>query len=346
MGMKFQPPVRKLGDQPPCIGGTTTSLLEDAIASFSANRGSAIAKIQRLRLSDPSGVAHSAVHVLESAEADSRVFLDAVGLIATGNLLVELLMNTQIWSLGDAVVLARKLPLLEPRLDVRLVRQVLGKAGDGVGSITSDEALRLLGLIDATSDCSVLASYLIQFQRHPSDKVRSKAVLMLGRSNCNPGRVEGLLASEDSRLRANAVESLWGHRSQAARQILWNATQDPHARVAVNALLGLCRTGENEACSRLGELADAFDPALRLSAAWAMGETGDRQFAEPLEKLAQDQDAKVRERAEKSQKKLPPLTPVVPPGSETKADATGSEPEGDSVLVKPPNGWLTGAAEP
>ena len=58
-----------------------------------------------------------------------------------------------------------------------------------MGSIDGDQALRLLGLIDAISDCSVPAAYLIQFQRHASDRVRSKAVLMLGRSNCNPGRV-------------------------------------------------------------------------------------------------------------------------------------------------------------
>jgi HEAT repeats len=332
--------------------GTTTRLLEDAVATFSANRGSAIGKLQKLQAHFPSGITHAAIHLLESAEKTSGAFEHTVGLLAAGNFLVELLMDTTVWSLKDAVELAHKLPTMKPRLEVRIVRHVLGKTADGVGSMDGERAMRLLGLIDATSDCSILGSHLIQFQRHSSDKVRSKAALMLGRCNHNPIRAERLMASDDGRLRANVVESLWGHGSRAAGEILWKATQDPTARVAVNALLGLCRIGDREACSRLGELADAPDPRFRLSAAWAMGEIGDQRFAEALEKLARDEDAKVRERADNSRKKLaappevkPTLTvqPHQIQPDQVQPDPSASDPEESTVTVRPTNGWMTGS---
>lgn len=333
----------------PSFDKTTKGLLQDAIATFPANRGTAICKIQRLRSSDPTGMSRAVVELLESAEVNSRVLEDAVGLLTTCSLLAELLISSHVWTLDAAVALALKFRSVEPRLDVRLVKHVLGKV-ENVGSIDGDQALRLLGLIDAISDCSVLAAYLVQFQRHPSDRVRSKAVLMLGRCNSNPGRVESLLSAEDDRMRANAVESLWGQRSKAAREIFWKATHDRSARVVANALLGLCRAGEEDAFLRLGELAWHADPPMRRSAAWAMGETGDLQFLATLEKLAQDPVDTVRERAEKSRQKLaakipaaPALTPEEPQPEPESVETTPTAPaEEEAETTEPENGWLTG----
>ena len=81
--------------------------------------------------------------------------------------------------------------------------------------------------------------------------------------------------------------------------------------MVVNALLGLCQAGDRNAYLRLAELGETSDPALRSGAAWAMGETGDLEFEEALEKLAQDGDAKVRAMAVKSQKKLRRPDPIV-----------------------------------
>jgi HEAT repeat protein len=171
----------------------------------------------------------------------------------------------------------------------------------------------VLALVDAISDCLLLGSNLSRFLNHPSDRVRSKAALMLGRSNWNLTRIESLLASDDHRLRANAVESLWGHRHADVQNILWDATQDPCGRVVVNALLGLCQVGDRKAYSRLAELAETSDPALRSGAAWAMGEIGDPEFGDTLEKLVQDADVKVSDMARKSQKKLRGPDPIVLP---------------------------------
>jgi len=288
----------------PALERTTILQLRDAIAAYSENGRQAIRAIGRLQASDPSGLARAALQLLISAEEKSPGLKCAADLLMPGSLLADLLLNQEILTLEAAASLARKMTWVEPFLEVFLVRHAVTKAAGKVGAIKCTEALYVLELVDVISDCSRLGSYLIQFLNHPNDKVRSKAALMLGRSNWNRPRLETLLASENSRLRANVVESLWGHSNADVQKILWSATADPSGRVVVNALLGLCRAGDRKAYLHLAELGDTPDPVLRRGAAWAMGETGDLEFEPALEKLAQDGDAKVRAMAAKSQKKL------------------------------------------
>jgi HEAT repeat protein len=303
--MNFKPSPETLGAQHIPVEKKTSSLLRDALATFSANRVNAMSTIQELQSSDLTGLAMAAVQLLVSSEEKSPALQYVAGLLTTGSLLADLLMNRDALSLEAAVALARKVAAFDRRLDVHLMHHVTANATSGASTITSSDALRLLGVVDAISDCLLLASYLVQFLRHPSNKVRSKAALMLGRSNRNLHRVESLLASPDSRLRANAVESLWAHRhDEDVRKVLWNATRDQCGRVVVNALLGLCQAGDREAYAGLAKLANISDPVVRCSAAWAMGETGDPEFCAALEKLGQDRDAKVREMADKSRAKL------------------------------------------
>jgi HEAT repeats len=283
---------------------TTILQLQDAVAAYPENRRQAIGAIGRLQASDPSGLARAALQLLIAAEEKSPGLRCAADLLMAGSPLADLLLNQEILTLQAAASLARKMTWVEPFLEVFLVRHAVTKAGGKVGAIKSTAALYVLELVDVISDCSRLGSYLIQFLNHPNDKVRSKAALMLGRSNWNRLRLEILLASEDSRLRANAVESLWGHSNADVRKILWSASSDPSGRVVVNALLGLCRAGDRKAYLNLAELGDTPDPVLRRGAAWAMGETGDVEFEGALEKLTQDGDAKVRAMAAKSRKKL------------------------------------------
>jgi len=339
--MHYKPLPEQLGPPHATEDKTTIALLRDAVAAYSGNRMQAIRAIGRLHASDPSGLAHAALQLLVSAEEKSPGLKYAADLLMAGSLLAELFLNKDILTLEEAVSLARKVTWVEPFLDVRLVRQVVAGADGKVGAVKNADALHVLGLVEAISDCSRLGSHLVQFLNHPSDKVRSKAALMLGRTNWNLARVESLLESDDSRLRANAVESLWGHHHAHVRKILWNATQDPCGRVVVNALLGLCQVGDRQAYSRLSELAEASDPLLRSGAAWAMGQMGDPEFREVLEKLAVDGDAKVRAMAERSRKKLPTpdpalSQPLVEPGA---AESTPIDPARGSPATR---GWLSG----
>ena len=198
---------------------------------------------------------------------------------------------------------------MEPLEDVRVMQRMLASGGGDVREVKIETALQALRAVSKLSDCSRLTSYLVQLLRHPSVQVRSKVTLLLGRANLNLSRVHGFLEASDSRQRANAVESLWGHAHAEVRRTLWGATHDSNGRVVVNALLGLYKAGDHKAVARLKDLAGAYEPVLRSGAAWAMGETGDREFAPELARLELDEDEKVRAMAARSRTKLklPPM---------------------------------------
>jgi len=310
----------------------TSDALLDAITTFAANPTRAIRAIGQLHASDPSGLALAAVRMVLSTGDKSPGLQYLIGLVTGGSLLTDLFLNPRVLPLVAAVALARKLAALEPLLEIRLLRNAAATAGGDLRSTDSVTALRVLGLVDAISDCGRLSSYLVQFADHRDPKVRSKAALLLGRSNWNLTRIEASLASTDARLRANAVESLWGSGQKEVKRMLWQATEDPSGRVVVNALLGLCLAGDREAQSRLANLSEAADPVLRAGAAWAMGETADPRFSDVLEKLEQDDVARVRTMAENSRNKLRAVT-VVPAVPETPVEPAPEEPDSEKPVT-------------
>jgi HEAT repeat protein len=190
-----------------------------------------------------------------------------------------------------------------------MIRKVIQDHGE-VGLIPPGIALRLLKILDKSSDCSRLTNHLIQFVRHPSQHVRSKGVLLMGRWNVNINRTKEYLLSPVPRVRANAVESIWDHPDAGIRKALQDCSRDSSQRVAVNALVGLSRLGDMEASRRLAGMAKSPDPVARAGAAWGMGHVNRAEMAAEfravLELLVADPDSKVADIARRSLEGLPP----------------------------------------
>jgi HEAT repeat protein len=87
-----------------------------------------------------------------------------------------------------------------------------------------------------------------------------------------------LLLDEDVRVQANAVEALWTFDADEARSLLVTAARSKTPRVASNAAVGLYRIGDLSGLRLLFSMSGHDDPDRRVSAAWAMGETGDPRF--------------------------------------------------------------------
>ena len=298
----------------------TGAFLEDAVATFAGNPAGATNAIRQLQASDPSGFVLAAVRMLAAKTEKSPGLQYVAGLVFAGNLLLDPLVDEDALPIDAAISLARNLSMAEPVLDARLMRKVILQAHGNIASIPASAALRLLRLVSEISDCSRLSSYLIQLLRHPSAEVRSKAALLLGRANLNLTRVKSFLDSDDARLRANAIESLWGYRSSQVEELLREASKDSSGRASMNALMDLCRRKDCGACSHVCSLASSPESAKRAAAAWAMGEIGDPEFAHILEKLAEDPDSGVRAMAAKSRPRLRPpkhaSSPAVKDGEE------------------------------
>jgi hypothetical protein len=123
---------------------------------------------------------------------------------------------------------------------------------------------------------------------------------MIGRRLQNGNSTETMLNEPDSRVRANAVESLWGSGAPSTRVLMRLALKDTNQRVVANAMYGLYRLQDQSIISSILTMASHEKPAFRVSAAWTMGETGDPRFAPALEKLSSDLYAAVRKTAVKA----------------------------------------------
>lgn len=167
--------------------------------------------------------------------------------------------------------------------------------------------LRILDVLDEFSPGRRLVMTLSQLVRDTDQPVASKAALVMGRRVENASWVESQLASQDARVRANVIESLWGVQSLQARKWMRAALDDAHNRVVGNALVGLFQVGDREAVPRLKEMLKHKRPEFRSTAAWAMGRTGAEEFRAALTEALNDEDPNVRRNAELSLAKLPDL---------------------------------------
>ena len=68
---------------------------------------------------------------------------------------------------------------------------------------------------------------------------------MIGRGSKSTKWVMGRLSESDPRVRANAIESMWGVDTPEARTLLNFAVSDANNRVAGNALLGSVPPGRS-----------------------------------------------------------------------------------------------------
>ncbi|MBV8843658.1 MAG: HEAT repeat domain-containing protein [Bryobacterales bacterium] len=288
--------------------------LRQTLTSFNISRRSAIRTLLDLHGENPTAFALAAAKVLADPDAANSIggyYL--AGLIGRTDGIIDLLLHARMLSDPDALSLARTVARVDSLLDIRLMRKMMQDAGNDAALVPAAIARRALALVDATSDCSRLTTHLMRLTSHPSAYVRSKSALLLGRGNVNLNRVELFMHSEDSRTRANAIESLWGQKSQEARGIFQQATSDPDRRVAINALVGLCKAGGADAISRLLSLLQSEDPLSRRGAVWAMGQVADPEFAPVLEQLLNDSDQHVRSMAARSRAMLRKPAPAPPP---------------------------------
>lgn len=191
---------------------------------------------------------------------------------------------------------ARKLLKCDPLLDVRLARALRQEEGEP-RILSPRQCARLLHVLDMASEGSRLVHIVLQLIHDPDPRLRSKAVLFISRRVAKPEWVSRFRTERDARVRANAIEGVWGIDLPGTRTLLREAIKDEAPRVAGNALYGLCLLGDPAAVTALQEMAVAEDPARVATAAWVMGQTEDAAWEPVLRRLAQDPAGNVRRSA-------------------------------------------------
>lgn len=222
-------------------------------------------------------------------------------LLDTG-VLVEILARRLDVNEGERLL--RALLRIEPFVEVRLLRWLMKERDSDRLKSLGGSIEQVVMLIDRVSPGNRLLPLAVQLLRLDDQRIRSKSALMLAQRN---GRAEWALRESDPRVRANAVEALWGKDSPRIRHLLREYARDSNNRVAGNALLALYRLHEAGAYEKIVGMSRDPREAHRATAAWMMGQSGDVRFLEALKELAKDPDERVRANAEASIVKVTPV---------------------------------------
>lgn len=198
---------------------------------------------------------------------------------------LEILVDRTLLTQEEAVDLMKISMRLEPQFDIRLMRWLVDSTHkDFVGKL-GPQAEALLDILTQSSPGNRLLPVAVQLLRSQAGHVRSKAALLVAQRN---QRVDLALADSDARVRANAIEALWGQRTPGSRRALLSALEDENNRVVGNAILGLFKIGELSVVPRLLEMVHHPAPLFRATAAWVIGQTMDRAFLPRLRELVSD----------------------------------------------------------
>ena len=164
--------------------------------------------------------------------------------------------------------------------------------------------LRALDLLETAVDYSVLFSWLRNLVTHENENVRSKAVKLMCKVSPSKVVVARQLQSEDSRVRANAIEALWFSQDPDRTDVFRKAILDHSQRVVVNAIIGLYYQGQEDAMAKLLQLSEHPSATFRVATIWAFGFLMDLRAIPALELLQKDESETVRDRAAATLAKL------------------------------------------
>ena len=329
----------------PAEGEEEDVFLQGLVDDFQSSSALFKRDMRRRLEKDPPGVLRAACRLLKAnAKGPGAEYL--MELLWGNPVLVGSLIDPLLLPLNVAISFAKRWAEFDPMLDIKLLHMGFPTDGGAVCDIDIIRARRVLSLVSGLPAHRHILFPLVSLLRSPDPQVRSKAATLYGRTSRNAEWVRSRLAEADPRVRANAVESLWGEDSDAARAVLKEASRDRHHRVAANAWIGLNQTNARDAVANLKKMADGEDPLARAAAAFAMGRTGHAEFKPLLEKMLKDTSPHARSQAlraliqiKKRQRTLAGMLEPVPETAQASEPASPEEtqpPAAEAPVAEPP----------
>lgn len=208
--------------------------------------------------------------------------------------------DPELYPLSEAIEHARKGSDVSPGFEIDIVRFLQAHCrSERVSLPTVFRGLEVLGgmLGGGTPNESRLIALLRPFLRSDNPRIASKCVLILGRQSCSTKWLNDIMSELDGRMRANLIESLWRRKEPEIEMVLRKALQDPHPRVAANAVYGLYLLGDEAWAEGLRRLIGSNDSAFRISGIWVLKSSGAPDVAARIKRLIRDEDPRVRRAA-------------------------------------------------
>lgn len=264
--------------------------------------------IRRLAEEYPESFSVSAIRHLELAPHSAADRFITILLLQDGSLfnilllqyrsLFERVSDPTETSRPRSLKLFRLLLSVDPSLDVKLARMLPDRSGlNHDDACRGPRAGRIIDILDQTSQGRRLLPVIGHLINSPDPSICATATLFVGRRLKSPDWAERQLQHPDNRVRANAVESIWGLDTSPARHLLDRCVQDASSRVAGNALVGLHMIGTPGILDDLNRMARDTKFEFRATAAWAMGRMLDPSFIPSLNDLMKDENSRIRKLA-------------------------------------------------
>ncbi len=264
-----------------------------AVAEFDSNP-LALVFLRRLANESPAMFfAEAVTHLSSSHTSNAHRFLTVLAL--RHGELTDYLVNPAHSTREVALRLFNRMLSVDPSFDVKLA-QLLPDRGyiNHAVALEGASAIRALDILDQTSRGRRLLPILGHLPSSSDARVAAKATLFVGKRVQSPAWSAKQMSHPDQRVRANAVESIWGLDTQPAMQLLEKCIDDKNTRVVGNALLGLHITGHRDVERELVFSSKHALPDRRSMAAWTMGRTGKGEWAERLTAMVKDEHPQVR----------------------------------------------------
>ena len=272
------------------------ALLKKLATDFARDPGTGTGMIRKLFEAAPSQFTRAAVEALldlEAGEAPAGMKFIAEVLFAQPDCLATI-CNPAEFSVEQSRQAVKRLKALNSSTDVRLSRLLAMLPAHSEAE--AQFIMRVLEVLDDGKFPADALPVLRDLARCRDDRVRCKAVLLMGRIPRNP-QWAGETRGTEGHAKANALEALWGFRTAAACDEFRKALSDASHRVVANGAVGLYLAGEVESFPVLLQLAEREEPAFRAAAAWAMGRTEDPRFQRKIAQMLEDPIPIVRQAA-------------------------------------------------
>jgi HEAT repeat protein len=242
-----------------------------------------------LKAASPEEFRETAAQVCRTMFEQDRA-LELLKKLISAGLLELIIADAAIVSVEEALWLAREAVPLDSSIPLRIGRYIL----EPETVLSLPAKFRLLEILAELLDGSQSTPLISMLMSRADPRVRSRAAIVLRKHVVHPSCIREQVQSEDGRVRANAIESLWENLTPEHQPVLRKVAVDSNNRARGNALFGLYKLGVEGAKDLILEMAAHPDPAFRNTAAWVMGETKDDSFLGALEKMARTDSGAAR----------------------------------------------------
>ncbi len=309
-------------------------VLVRSLAEFSENQ-LAPRTIRRFATETPGLFAPAAASILmRSTDSPGHRFLAM--LLVRQPRLFQQLSNPALFTRPQAVLLSRRLMAVDASLDIRFARQLPARNGATPDTLTGEQAERTLDILDEISPGRRVVPILSHLTRYPDQKISSKAALLIGKRVQNVAFAKRLIVeTKDPRVRANAIEAVWGNDSPDVVALFRAGIEDQHNRVVGNSIMGLYLAGQEEVSDIVKRFAHDNKADFRMTAAWTMGKMGDTDFIQTLTMLMKDNHPGVRTAALRSLQNIRRIEKMRRPSEASAGEAMPAEPDAAAPAQMP-----------